>query len=67
MMNNKEKNRRMEIRLLRLHALLPVRMGVYDLPGFVEFHCPSCGASMTTAEGWDNFSREVVFNGDDVS
>ena len=39
----------------------------YDLPGFVGFHCPSCGASMTTAEGWDKFYRNIILKGDDVS
>ena len=39
----------------------------HDMPGYASYHCPSCGASMTTAEGWDKFSREVIFNGDDVS
>ena len=39
----------------------------HSIPGFTAIHCPSCGAYMIPAKGWDKFSREVVFNGDDVS
>lgn len=38
-----------------------------DMPGYTSYYCPSCGASMTTADGWNEFSHKVIFNGDDVS
>lgn len=39
----------------------------HDMPGYVNFHCPSCGASMTTAEGWDDFFQKITTNGIDAS
>lgn len=39
----------------------------YDMPGYTAYHCPSCGASMKTAEGWDDFFRKIATDGIDAS